>query len=152
MAENVVIFDNHGSNAASVPEVDIRPCRRQFTVSVSTDSHCYSPADTSALHCDCDLTRSQLLAALDLLERRLRLGHPKIMCRVGVNTNVRQRRLGQCLCGSHCGGESCEGGLDSGLGAASARKERMSRRKKGRSNREMKNVTSTYLNVTLVSF
>jgi hypothetical protein len=47
-----------------------------------------SPADTGALHCDCDLTRSELLAALDLLERRLGFGNPEIMCRVGVNTNV----------------------------------------------------------------
>jgi hypothetical protein len=47
-----------------------------------------SPADTSALDCDCDLARSELLAALNLLERRLGLGDPEIMCRVGVNTNV----------------------------------------------------------------
>ena len=96
VAENVVIFNNHGTDAAGVPEVNIRSCRRQLSSSVSCGLNL--PANTSALDCDCDLARSQLLLGLNLLERRLGLGDPKIMCRVGVNTNVGQRRLDDCLC------------------------------------------------------
>lgn len=76
VAQDVVALDNHGTNAAGVPKVNI------------------GAADTSASDSNADLTRLEALARLDALRAGLGRSYPEVMVRVGVDSNVGfERRL-----------------------------------------------------------
>lgn len=94
MAKNVGIFYYHGANAAGVPEVDIRAGELSILAwdypwfKVDLRGADDGPANSSAFDGDCDLSVTQGLPLLDILEARLGLCDPEMVGWVRVDANI----------------------------------------------------------------
>lgn len=74
VSKYVCIFDDHGTNAASVPEVNVGS--GYLLATLLLDCSQILPANSSALNPDCHFTRLQAIALLNTLQRRFGFGHP----------------------------------------------------------------------------
>jgi hypothetical protein len=70
VTQDVVSLDNHGTDAASMPEVDI------------------GTADTGASNSNTNLALLQVRAGLDSFGRGLSRSNPEVMIGVGINANI----------------------------------------------------------------
>jgi hypothetical protein len=97
--ENVLAFDDHGTNAAGMPEVDIGA---EMSISIAL-KHVkfvlHLPANSGALDCDCDLAWLEARARQDIFGGGLCFGNPEIMLGVGVDSDV---GLGLCDSAAIC--------------------------------------------------
>lgn len=84
--QNMCILNDHGTNAASVPEVNIGS--ESLSVVLCENVSANLPADTSALNAHRYLSWFQRLPLLNLLERWRGLSNIQFMLRVGIDTNI----------------------------------------------------------------
>jgi hypothetical protein len=90
MAQNVVALDDHRTDAASMPEMNIgtTPLSANGLKEAGSIYEGYLPADTSASDSDADLAMLQIRAGLDGFSRGLGVSDPEVMVGVGVDANV----------------------------------------------------------------
>lgn len=107
VAEDVVALDNHGADAACVPEVDVGAAKEQKeqvspiarpeergTKRVDGGSVLDLPADASGSDVNRHLALLEVGAGGDALGGRATLGHPQVMVGVCVDADVGLERLG----------------------------------------------------------
>ena len=85
MSEYVCIFDDHRTNAARMPEMDIGS---GISAEAAEGIVKGIPADSSALDSNSNLSHPQALALHDFLQRWHSICHPKLMLWICVDTNV----------------------------------------------------------------
>jgi hypothetical protein len=93
VAENVVVLDNHGANAASVPEVNIGSIRDKSVTAIVEEANLRAlvglPADASTSDSDSDLAGLQSRTIFDSLGSGLSGIDPEITVGVGKDANIR---------------------------------------------------------------
>ena len=99
VAEDVVAVDNHGADAACMPEVDVGAKQTlapgaHFDLDPSwRELFCYLPADTSCSNIDRNLALLEICAGDNALGRRPGLGYPEVMLGVCKDANIGLERL-----------------------------------------------------------
>lgn len=117
VAQDVIACDDHRSDCAVAPEVDIGSAECIAMSAIFTNFFRYLseggrigvsniPAYTSALDCDGDFARLESFALLDSFQAWLSARHPEIVVRVGPHPDVGLGGL-HLFCFGH-GGHGCE--------------------------------------------